>query len=104
MEIQSRNIYAHLWNFLKKNEHVKNDFLRQSTSLQITVLRVKDNINKIVIVANTHLYYHPDANHIRLLQATMATLYLSNVRRKYQKVSFYYYFVNIKPVLLQTTE
>lgn len=100
MEVHRRKIYTHLWEILKKNENVKNDFLRQSTSLHITVLKVKAS-NKYIIVANTHLYYHPDADHIRLLQATMATLSVSSIRRKYQKVCYLFFSLcNLSYVLI----
>lgn len=86
LDINNRKTYAHLWNIVRENEHVKNDFMKQSTSLEITVLKIL-NSNRIIIVGNTHLYYHPEANHIRLLQIAMATLCLNNVKRRYQKVS-----------------
>lgn len=85
-EIQKRRNYFQLWELVKRNQNLKTDFLKQSTSLQITVLKVKDT-NKHIVVGNTHLYYHPDANHIRLIQVYMATSFLSYIKKKYQRVS-----------------
>lgn len=33
-------------------------------------------------MANTHLYFHPDADHIRLLQAAAAFRYVQDVRAR----------------------
>ena len=38
-----------------------------------------------VVVANTHLYYHPKGDHIRLLQAHIATLALSTTVERFKK-------------------
>lgn len=38
-----------------------------------------------VAVANTHLYYHPKGDHIRLLQAHIATLALSSMMKNFKQ-------------------
>lgn len=87
-EIQKQRSYKELWDMMKKNADLRADFLRQSTSFQVTVLKVKDDTkNRYIMVGNTHLYYHPDANHIRLIQVKMATAYLTYLKKKYERVS-----------------
>lgn len=86
--IQKNDLFGSLWKLIKSNEDVREYFKKQMTSMQVTVLRERSSDFKkhIVIVANTHLFYHPDAEHIRLLQAHMATTYLNTLRKHYLKV------------------
>ncbi|CAH1989855.1 unnamed protein product [Acanthoscelides obtectus] len=74
--------YSHIWKHLAKNKKVADVFLKQHTSLQVVVLVCPE---RILIVANTHLYYHPDANSIRLLQANIATIYLDDLKNFYYR-------------------
>ncbi|KAJ8983340.1 hypothetical protein NQ317_003145 [Molorchus minor] len=85
-EVDRHKIFSPVWNMIKKNEDLKAEFLKQYTSLQVSIFKVK-SFNRYIIVGNTHLYYHPDANHIRLLQVTMATAYLCMLKRRYLKDS-----------------
>lgn len=41
--------------------------------------------SKIIIVANTHLYFHPDSDHIRLLQIGFCMEYVQYVYEKVKK-------------------
>lgn len=66
-------------NLLNINQDVKTKFLQQPTSLQVGVIQNRKT-KSIAIVGNTHLYYHPDANDIRLLQAFMATIFLNSIK------------------------
>ncbi|CAG9825169.1 unnamed protein product [Phaedon cochleariae] len=84
-EISKLRIFKPIWELVKKNEDVKTEFMRVLTSLQVLILQVKGHRNKHLLVANTHLYYHPEANHIRLLQATMATAYINMLKKRYAK-------------------
>jgi 2',5'-phosphodiesterase len=38
-----------------------------------------DDSNERIVVANTHQYFHPDADHIRLLQSGMTLTYLEHL-------------------------
>ncbi|XP_053973801.1 2',5'-phosphodiesterase 12 [Hylaeus volcanicus] len=58
-----------------QNERVKQTYSGRSTIIQTLVLQSKEN-SEILIVGNTHLYFRPDANHIRLLQAYYGLMYL----------------------------
>ncbi|XP_012265656.2 2',5'-phosphodiesterase 12 [Athalia rosae] len=62
-----------------KNEKMKERFLCRSTALQATTLLSIDNPSEILVAGNTHLYFHPDADHIRLLQGYYALLYVHRV-------------------------
>lgn len=49
--------------------------------LQIIALRSKEN-SEILIVCNTHLFFRPEAKHIRLLQAYYCLVYSQNFARE----------------------
>ncbi|KAI4464907.1 carbon catabolite repressor protein 4 [Holotrichia oblita] len=74
-EIKRHNIYRDVWNLMKKYKEVKELFLKQHTSLLVTILQLIET-GDILVVANTHLYYHCEAGHIRLLQIAMALKYI----------------------------
>jgi 2',5'-phosphodiesterase len=38
-----------------------------------------DDSNERIVVANTHQYFHPDADHIRLLQTGITLIYLEHL-------------------------
>lgn len=42
------------------------------------MLKCKES-GRYLLVANTHLYFHPDADHIRLLQMGFAMLYIEHI-------------------------
>ncbi|XP_078036760.1 2',5'-phosphodiesterase 12 [Augochlora pura] len=58
-----------------QNDNVKQLFLDRNTIVQAIALKSKEN-SEILIVGNTHLYFRPEADHIRLLQAYYCLMYL----------------------------
>lgn len=56
---------------------------RMSTIFQMSVLRHKDS-GKVLVVANTHLFYHPNARHIRLLQVMCLLGQVQEFREKFK--------------------
>lgn len=66
---------------MAKNEQLKERILNRTTAVQTTTLQSKE-FDEIIIVANTHLYFAPDADHIRLLQAGFILKYLQDVYEK----------------------
>ncbi|XP_072378791.1 2',5'-phosphodiesterase 12 [Diabrotica undecimpunctata] len=70
-------IFEDIWEKIAKNENLSKRILERATTMQVNVL---DALNRedIIVVANTHLYFHPDADHIRLLQGGLAIRYLEN--------------------------
>lgn len=101
-----RPIYEHIQN----NVNLMQRLSARSTTLQVTLLKLKDTSTadgfistntscestsgdklpaRYLLVVNTHLYYHPDADHIRLLQMGFAMLFLEDfyscLKKKYFK-------------------
>lgn len=77
--IQNLEILKDIADKLKRNEQLYKRVVERSTTLLVVVLRSLDDPKQVLIVANTHLYFHPDADHIRLLQAGMCVKYLESV-------------------------
>uniref|UniRef100_A0A1Q3F6I5 2',5'-phosphodiesterase 12 n=1 Tax=Culex tarsalis TaxID=7177 RepID=A0A1Q3F6I5_CULTA len=74
-----------LWNQIKANEKLASRIRDRSTAIQATLLRSRQNPTKHVLVANTHFYFHPDADHIRLLQGGFSMLYVRDLYERYEK-------------------
>jgi 2',5'-phosphodiesterase len=56
-----------------------------------------DDSNERIVVANTHQYFHPDADHIRLLQTGMTLIYLEHlVAEAVAEVSLYTSCLGVK--------
>lgn len=76
---------GHFEDYLKavnSKEALREDFLRRSTTLQILILRSRSDPRRTVLVANTHLYFRPDADHIRLLQIGVCMTEIQRIRAK----------------------
>lgn len=68
------------------NENAKKRFTDRNTSILMVKLRSIDNPGEILILGNTHLYFHPDADHVRLLQAFYALTFLRQTAQEHQKL------------------
>lgn len=79
---------SHIWNKIRDHETLISRVGELGTSAQAVVLECLDKRGEIVIVGNTHLYFHPDADHIRLLQAGLILAFLQhlydNLSKKYK--------------------
>lgn len=71
---------------IMKNPELTKRFMDRHTILQTNLLKVKDVPNNYVIVANTHLYFAPDADHIRLLQGSVCVKYLEFMKTFYKSM------------------
>lgn len=70
--------FKELYEKIESNAKLCERMLSLSTALQVNVLRAKEN-GQYLVVANTHLYFHPDADHIRLLQIGFFMLYVKHI-------------------------
>ncbi|KAM7349178.1 2',5'-phosphodiesterase 12 [Cochliomyia hominivorax] len=78
--IKTLDVFNELWQKIRNNEKLVERICDRSTTLQLNLLKTKSN--RYIVVANTHLYFHPDADHIRLLQIGFAMLYVEHVYKK----------------------
>ncbi|KAK0179659.1 hypothetical protein PV327_005391 [Microctonus hyperodae] len=79
--VNSNEIFKNVWEKIT-NEDARNRFLNRNTSVLIVTLRSLENPKEILVIGNTHLYFHPDADHIRLLQAYYALTACQNTAAK----------------------
>ena len=79
-ELPTNSLLSDLWCTVQQNEKLKERLLKRTTACQIVVMDVIGQPKRLV-VANTHLYFHPDADHIRLLQATIASRLAQHISR-----------------------
>lgn len=68
---------------VSENTHLQTRFSALPTALQVLLLEPLESPGKLLLVANTHLYFHPDSDHIRLLQAYCCVRLLECRRREY---------------------
>ncbi|KAK9879423.1 hypothetical protein WA026_006490 [Henosepilachna vigintioctopunctata] len=71
-------LFSYIWSKVVENPKLVTRILELKTTLQTVLLQSTDNENELLFVANTHLYFHPDADHIRLLQAGFAITFIQN--------------------------
>ncbi|XP_055844280.1 2',5'-phosphodiesterase 12 [Episyrphus balteatus] len=74
-------VFRELWEKIKDNSKLVERLVERATTLQLSILKSKET-GKILCIANTHLYFHPDADHIRLLQVGFSMLYIENILKK----------------------
>lgn len=84
--------YADIWEKISRNAQLAERILQRSTTLSVNVVESLEH-NEILIVANIHLYFHPDADHIRLLHGGMAIRYLEHFQQNLkEKVNMFLKF------------
>lgn len=76
--------FASLYGKIKQNAKLCERMTGLHTALQVNLLKSKTH-DKYVLVANTHLYFHPDADHIRLLQIGLFMTYIKHIRETVTK-------------------
>ncbi|XP_018561321.1 2',5'-phosphodiesterase 12 [Anoplophora glabripennis] len=79
--INSDPQFADIWEKIAKNSQLSERILGRTTTLQVNVVESLE-YDEILVVANTHLYFHPDADHIRLLHGGLCIRYLENFVNK----------------------
>lgn len=73
--------FADIWEKIAMNSKLSERILGRTTTLQVNVIESLEH-DEVLVVANTHLYFHPDADHIRLLHGGLAIRYLENFVNK----------------------
>lgn len=79
------SVFQDIWNMIKNNEAFVNRIEPRTTAVQATVLQSLDNDNEIVVVGNTHFYFHPDADHVRVVQGGLTITWLQNILNFYKE-------------------
>uniref|UniRef100_A0A1I8PS33 2',5'-phosphodiesterase 12 n=1 Tax=Stomoxys calcitrans TaxID=35570 RepID=A0A1I8PS33_STOCA len=79
-QLNTLEAFKDLWQKIQSNKKLVERIWNRSTTLQLNLLKMKNE--RYILVANTHLYFHPDADHIRLLQFGFSMLYLEDIYKK----------------------
>ncbi|KAH6944668.1 hypothetical protein HPB50_004445 [Hyalomma asiaticum] len=82
-EMTQEPVLSDILESINKNEHLRDRILNLPTALQILLLEPLEMPGRLLLVANTHLYYHPDSDHIRLLQAYCCIRLIEWLQGKY---------------------
>ncbi|KAJ8951873.1 hypothetical protein NQ318_019849 [Aromia moschata] len=69
--------FSDIWEKISANAKLAERILGRKTTLQVNVVESLEH-DEALVVANTHFYFHPDADHIRLLHGGAAITYLEN--------------------------
>ena len=73
--------YSYIKDKVKDNEKLTKSLTNRTTTVSLTAL-LHSATGNIVIVANTHLYFEPNADHIRLIQTEMCRAELEKEKRR----------------------
>jgi len=76
--LQNDPLFVDVYDCVRLNPSVATRFAERYSTLQVELLECVPT-GKLLLVANTHLYFHPDADGIRLLQGTVAIKYLERL-------------------------
>lgn len=83
--IKNEDYLKDIWNTIKDNKPLIDRVLDRSSVASATFLQSVEYPNEIVLVGNTHLYFHPDADHIRLLQGGILIYWLKHIQNQLEK-------------------
>ncbi|XP_071823238.1 2',5'-phosphodiesterase 12-like [Apostichopus japonicus] len=75
---------ADLLNSLSRSQSFLENILSRTTIAQVAMLHDKWNPGKKLIVANTHLYFRPNANHVRMVQTLLILHHIQQLIKIYQ--------------------
>jgi len=72
--------YSYIFERVRSNEKLLASLTNRTTTVSISVLQVMEG--QLLVVGNTHLFFQPNADHIRLIQAEMCRVELEVAREK----------------------
>ena len=81
-ELKKNPLYERVWQNLCKNEELQKLIGERNTILQVAQLESLENPGERFLLANTHLFFHPKADFIRLLQAVVSIKYLEKLKHE----------------------
>ncbi|KAL1124066.1 hypothetical protein AAG570_001836 [Ranatra chinensis] len=84
-EIDTNPIFSHIWETIKDNKIVVDNFKSKPTVMLILVLEPVGVEGEVLIVGNIHMYYSPDKEYIRLLQGGMFLSLIDHVAKNVVK-------------------
>ncbi|XP_041989188.1 2',5'-phosphodiesterase 12 [Aricia agestis] len=83
--IKQESYLKPIWHHLESNAPLVERLLDRSTVASASVLQFCDYPDEVLLIGNTHLYFHPDADHIRLIQGGIVIYWLQHLKDDLQK-------------------
>ncbi len=77
-ELQRNPIYEELLTYVSANQKLLERLLARKSVFQCLLLKSLDSKENAILLGNTHLYFHPDADHIRLIQSYMYVKFMEH--------------------------
>lgn len=82
--LQSEPLFNDIFNKIKANEKLLERVVSRTTVFQCVLLESKELVGRALLCGNTHLYFHPDSDHIRLLQASLCLKLMESKIQEYK--------------------
>ncbi|XP_022103512.1 2',5'-phosphodiesterase 12-like [Acanthaster planci] len=83
--LQKDPLHRNLLEAVARSDAMLKRFLGLAAVVQVAVFELISDPSKRLCIANTHLYFHPRASHIRLIQTAMITQHIQKVCSVYQE-------------------
>merc|ERR1712150_378975 len=77
--LQSDKRFENMLKVVKSQEKLSESMLNRTTAINLVALESCVKPNTGLIVATTHLYFRPDADHIRLMQISLCTHHIEEM-------------------------
>ncbi|GAB1598717.1 2',5'-phosphodiesterase 12-like [Argonauta hians] len=82
--IESDSRFNDILKLLECNEQLMHKVLQKQTIQQVSILESLAKPGQLLCVANTHLYFYPSANNVRLIQIAVCMRHLEHVVELYK--------------------
>ncbi len=86
-ELKTNPTFEKVWKNLAKNEDLQKLICERNTVLQVAQIESLENPGEHYLLANTHLFFHPKADFIRLLQAIVSIKHLEKLKHNLETVN-----------------
>lgn len=95
-DLIKKDCFKELDEQIKQNFQLNSRFSVRPNILQMVVLECLTDQNQIILVFNTHFYFHPDSDHIRLLQSCLIMKEIEDMVDKFKKLNLN---KSVRPIL-----
>ncbi|XP_069107504.1 2',5'-phosphodiesterase 12-like [Argopecten irradians] len=84
-QLKTNPVYADIAEKISVDRELTTLMEGHGAVLQVLVLKSIDDPDQVLCVANTHLYFHPDADRVRILQSVISMKHLEQVKSTYKE-------------------
>ncbi|XP_022242831.1 2',5'-phosphodiesterase 12-like [Limulus polyphemus] len=80
--LNSDPVFSDIHTKIYENQTLAEKIIARTTTLQVVLLESQEVLGKFLLIANTHLYFRPDADNVRLLQTITCVRYIENILKQ----------------------